>query len=500
MTRIGLELNASVVRGVLGPAGDYPPPLPLEPPGHDLPMVFLLEKSTPELGRAAVSVAREKGHLICKGFLPHIGESGPKAKRWKHGRRTLDADGALALVLQRLQPIGKTAREVNVTLPTYLGKPQAEVLRNLAKKAKLPLVATLSSSMAAALVSYAEQAWVSSAVVLDVDDHAATLAHIRAENGLAQLQETRTFLHLGLQAWKDRIVNAIADACVWQTRRDPRDTPAAEQRIYDQLDGLFEATLQGHVVQIGVQGSNWYQNLLIGPSQTAHFCGQLLASLSGEIERFLRAASQDPDPPVFVLTHAAGRLPGLAHWLRRYQDASAAARPQAPLKPKAAVEDFGEGLLDDSGQALAGTVILSSDALARAAHAFREEWVGHCEDEAPLPLPLPVDAGPARLHFQGQNFYLASGHFILGSQPGCQLWFDSQLHPDVASRHCDIAFDKRAFVLNNRSRDGTLVNDGLVQRSVVLHAGDWIRLGGRGPSVRFLGRTPQHGPKATTAS
>jgi hypothetical protein len=184
--------------------------------------------------------------------------------------------------------------------------------------------------------------------------------------------------------------------------------------------------------------------------------------------------------------------------LRRFQDAAAPERAHAPLKPKTTVEDFGEGLLDDSGQALAGSVILSADALARASHAFHEE-VGHYEEEALLPLPIPVDAGPARLHFQGQNFYLSGGHFILGSQPGCQLWFDAQLHPEVAGRHCDIAFDKRAFILNNRSRDGTLVNDSLISHSIVLHAGDWIRLGGQGPAVRFLGHQPHRGPKATTA-
>ncbi len=499
MTRIGLELNASVVRGVLGPAGDYPPPLPLEPPGHDLPMVFLLERSTPELGRAATNVVREKGHLICRDFLHHVGETGPKATRWKVGRHRLDADAALALVFQRLQPIGKTAREVVITLPSYIGQPQADVIRKLALKAKFPLGATLSAPLAAAMIAYAEQAWMSSAVVLDVDDHAATLAHVRAIDGTAQVQETRTLPNLGLQIWKDRIVNALADACVWQTRRDPRDTPAAEQRMYDQLDGLFDATLQGLVVQIGVQGSNWYQNLLVGPSQATHFCGNLLAAMSGEIERFLQGFRDETIPPVFVLTHAAGRLPGLVALLRRCQESVAPERAPAPRKPKTTVEDFGEGLIDDSGQALSGTVILSADALARAAHAFREEWVGHCEDEAPLPLPLPVDAGPARLHFQGQNFNLGSGHFILGSQPGCQLWFDAQQHPDVASRHCEIAFDKRAFVLNNRSREGTLVNDGVVHHSVALQAGDWIRLGGKGPAVRFLGQIPHRGPKATTA-
>jgi hypothetical protein len=495
MTRIGLELNASVVRGVLGPTGDYPPPLPLEPPERDLPLVILLEKSPPELGRAAAAVARQKGHLICRDFLPHVGETGPQALSWKMGRKRLDAAGALGLVFQRLQPIGKTAREVVVTLPGYLGQPQAEVIRKIAAKAKFPLGPTLAAPLAAALVAYAEQAWVTSAVVLDVDDHAATLAHVRAIGGTAQMQETRTLPSLSLHAWKDRVVNALADACVWQTRRDPRDTPAAEQGMYDQLENLFDATLQGHVVQIGVQGSNWYQNLLIGPTQATHFCARLLAALGAEIERFLREM-HDPAPPVFVLTHAAGRLPGMVAMLRRFHEAIPA---RSAVKPKTMDEDFGESLLDDSGQALAGTVILSADALARAAHGFHEEWIGHCEDEAPLPLPIPPDAGPARLHFQGQNFSLGSGHFVLGSQPGCQLWFDAQRYPDVAGRHCDIAFDKRAFVLNNRSREGTLVNDGVVHHSIALHPGDWIRLGGHGPAVRFLGQTPHRGAKATTA-
>lgn len=496
MTRLGLELNASVVRGVSGPRGDYPQPLPLEPPGHDLPLVFLLERSTPELGKSALGAAREKGHLICREFLPHVGESGPKATRWRIGRHKLDADSALALVFQRLQPIGKTAQRVALTLPSYIGLPQAEVIRKLAVKAKLPIAATLTAPLAAALIAYAEQSWVSSAVVIDIDDHAATLAHIRAVDGQAQVQATRSIPQLALKAWKDRIINSLADACVWQTRRDPRDTPAAEQRLFDQLDGLFDATLQGRVVQIGVQGNNWYQNLLVGPPQANHFCQSLLAMLRAEIDRFLQATRTDADPPVFLLTHTTGRLPGVVSLLRRLQESTA---PIAIVhKPKTAVEDFGEDLIDQSGQASAGTVILSPDALARAAHAFDQEWIGHCEDEAPLPLPLPADAGPARVVFQGQNFYLAAGHFVIGSQPGCQLLFDGGRHPDVAGRHCDIVFEKRSFILNNRSREGTLVNDSLVHHSIVLQAGDWIRLGNHGPAVRFLGHALLRGT-ATTA-
>lgn len=500
MTRIGLELNATVARGVLGPLECYPPPLPLDPPHRDLPMVLLLERSTPELGRGAASVQREKGHLICRNFLPHVGETGPHAKSWRIGRRrTLDADGALGIVLQRLQPISKTAREIVLTTPGYIGQPQVESIRKLAAKAKLSLGPTISAPLAAALVGFAEQSWLTSTVVFDVDEHAATMTHVRAVDGRAQVQETRTFPNLGLAVWKERVIDALADACVWQTRRDPRDTPSAEQRIYDQLDGLFEATLHGQVVQVGVQGPSWYQNLLIGPSQASHFCGRLLATLGFEVDRFVRGLG---DSPVFLLTHDAGRLPGVAALFRRMHDslvrAASNGRP-APGKPKTSLDDFGESLLDDSGQALAGTAILSADALARAAHGLDDDWAGHNEDEARLPMPLPVDVGPARLQVDGQQFFLTGGTCVLGSQPGCQLWFDAAVYPEIAGRHCDIGFDKRAYVLHNRSREGTYVNEALVHAAAPLHAGDWIRLGGHGPAIRFLGETPLRGPRASTA-
>ena len=95
-------------------------------------------------------------------------------------------------------------------------------------------------------MSHAELAWLSSAIVLDVDDYAATLAYVRAFDGLAQIEETRTLPNFGAQAWKDRLVNAIADACVWQTRRDPQwlqssQRPTLPHNQTPQQNGLFSS-------------------------------------------------------------------------------------------------------------------------------------------------------------------------------------------------------------------------------------------------------------------
>jgi hypothetical protein len=157
-------------------------------------------------------------------------------------------------------------------------------------------------------------------------------------------------------------------------------------------------------------------------------------------------------------------------------------------------EDFGEDLLEASGHGVPHVAILSADALARSAHALGAALQrgdlprGYRDATAPLPLPQPVDAGPARLHFQGQEYVIDESTYCLGSHSGCHLVIDADRHPGVASRHCEILNDRRAYVLHNRSQEGTLVNDSPVTGSVILRAGDWIRLGARGPVIRFLGQ------------
>jgi predicted component of type VI protein secretion system len=67
--------------------------------------------------------------------------------------------------------------------------------------------------------------------------------------------------------------------------------------------------------------------------------------------------------------------------------------------------------------------------------------------------------------------------------------FESELYPYVSAKHCEILFDRRSYVLYDRSRYGTLLNDRPIEKQAVLHSGDWVRLGPQGPVLRFLGRT-----------
>ena len=64
----------------------------------------------------------------------------------------------------------------------------------------------------------------------------------------------------------------------------------------------------------------------------------------------------------------------------------------------------------------------------------RGELARGAVDVAPLPPPLPADAGPARLQFRNQDYPLRGRPFLLGRQPDCDLVFDSDQYPTVSGR------------------------------------------------------------------
>jgi pSer/pThr/pTyr-binding forkhead associated (FHA) protein len=97
------------------------------------------------------------------------------------------------------------------------------------------------------------------------------------------------------------------------------------------------------------------------------------------------------------------------------------------------------------------------------------------------------DIGPPRLQFRGEERVLSKTSFVLGRDPACDMVFESELYPHVSARHCEIVFDRRHYLLYDRSRHGTMLNDRPVDKQAPLHSGDRIQLGPRGPVLRFLG-------------
>ncbi|MFO0965484.1 MAG: FHA domain-containing protein [Gemmataceae bacterium] len=494
MSLVGLDLNSSRVRAVNGALGDYPLPLPLSVSGEELPLVLSLQAKQVEVGAAGEHLRRRLPHLTCHGFLPHLGAP----RRWKAGRHDLDSAGAVEQVWRHL---GKHVAKSNLvlSLPPYLSGGQADQVRALAQKSGIQVLGSLPSTLAAALAGYADDHWVGGVMVLDVDEHALSAALIEAVDHTAFLRETISLPQFGWHAWRDRLLDSLADGCVLQTRRDPRESGQAEQGLYEQLGLLLDAHAQNRLAQLTIQGASWFQNLIVTPEETAACCRLLVAAVTRELHELLASLHPERLPHALLLTAEADRLPGLtpalAHLVEPFR-VEAHNGMNGHHRPPSD-DDFGINLLRDSGEDRWHVVPLGKNACAQAAHALAAFFqkgdlpAGHLETSAPLPLAWPIEAGPARLTFQGRDHFLGGSTFLIGTESGCHLRIDPAHHPGVAGRHCEVYYDHRTYVLFNRSEDGTWINDAPVQSSSVLHPGDRIRLGVGGPVIKFLGQPPR---------
>jgi FHA domain len=490
MSLIGLDLNATRARAIQGEnqGSSLRVPIALLLDGHEreLPLALSLEGRQPQVGRAGTALCRKSPHLACLDFLPYLGDS----RTWDAGRHRFDAARALAFACEHLQyRLGK-AEGVTVALPAYFSPAQAALLANLAGKARWQLLGSVPSPLAIALAAHEHLPWSGLAVVVDLDGHALSWSAVTVREDVLRVRYSHPATHLARGDWLCRLLNCVADRCVRLSRRDPRESAEIEQGLYDQLVSLLETHQGDEPAEVVIQTPHWYQHLIFPPAELSAFCAPLVQQAVAEMQSFLAATAPIGPIGVVLLSSAAARLPGLAAALE-----GLILLPESE-PPHEEDPDFGEDLIEENMLSVR-VHVLDDDAVARAAFdlALRQHKGelprGHL-DAAPLPGTSAADAssdrGPARLHFRGADYLLSGPLFILGREPSCNLIFETELYPTVSARHCEIVFRRGAYLLRDRSRHGTLVNDCLVTQPVALHSGDWIRLGPGGPLVRFLGQ------------
>lgn len=115
---------------------------------------------------------------------------------------------------------------------------------------------------------------------------------------------------------------------------------------------------------------------------------------------------------------------------------------------------------------------------------------------SPAPASVPITPKPSSTPLQkaslefvdpagGGSFVLSSGSTWLGRDPQCEVVIDSAAGM-VSRKHAQVRFDGSDFVLeDNKSFNGTLVNEQRISAVTPLYHGDRIRLGVGGPVLRF---------------
>jgi hypothetical protein len=284
-----------------------------------------MEKRTAELGPAAAAVSRRLPHVVCAGYLPHLGT----AQEWKGGRHALTADSALAIAFDRLRGLTTGHDGLGFALPSYLSLQQVAKFSTLAERAKLKVRGTATGPLALA----AERAThylqgqpdetgeaqrparsfnPTTVLIVDADDHALTANVIRIAEEEVRSLGSATLPRLGVRLWRERLLDALADRCVRLCRRDPRDSAEAEQMLFDQIEEAVDRARTGQRVSLSVRATHWYQDLVVTPADLDAFCGALCRTAADEVRHLVSGLGEVEPPRAAWLTHDAGRLPGLA--------------------------------------------------------------------------------------------------------------------------------------------------------------------------------------------
>jgi hypothetical protein len=96
------------------------------------------------------------------------------------------------------------------------------------------------------------------------------------------------------------------------SRRDPRDSPDADQMVYEQLEAVLDACGQNQPVPLRVQASHWLQAWTMQPAEAVAACAALARQVAHEVHAALRWAEQQMTSATVYFSAGAARLPGLA--------------------------------------------------------------------------------------------------------------------------------------------------------------------------------------------
>jgi hypothetical protein len=394
---VGLDLNGTRARAIQGTNAAVSQGLPLDGAYLDLPMILSLQGRKPQVGRAGTALCRQSPHLTCSNFLPYLGEQ----RTWSVGRHRLDASRAVQHVFERLLTPCQNARGIVLALPPYLSSTQASFLTPLADKARLPILGSVRAPLAAAHTAFAADPWSGPALVLDIDDHALSATTIVADGEHLWVQNTVNWTNASLRAWHNRLLDGVAERCIHQCRRDPRESPIAEQSLYEQLEAALDAWGHGKVVELHVQTSAWYHNLLFRPEEILALCNRLVQQARQQLQSQTSIAGVRR----ILVSRSVARLPGfpaaLEAWLHQ---ASGDVVEATAIESN---EDFGVDLIPGGNDPLRVTV-LQPDAAARAAHHLALHIQGHALPRghfdhslaAPRPTNPTPPTAPARPSFR----------------------------------------------------------------------------------------------------
>ncbi len=305
---VGIDLNATRLRAVVAGEGRTRP-IVLDDTGEELPLFLRLDRRVPQPGADAVQACRLNPHLVCSNFLGSLGQP----HEWRGGRHALTPESATKLTFDKLlRPIAAETDSAGLALPVYLSTVQVRTVLRLAQASGLPLRGSAVAPLALAAHRAGTVGGTAAVLLVDVDEFALSGTLLQIGPADVRILGSAFWPQVSLRNWKNRLLDGMSDHCVRICRRDPRDSAEAEQGMYDQLDTLLEQTRTGQRATMQIRGEHWFQDLAHQPEQVEAYCAGLVKLAAENLKQLLLSSSIKSPPQAVWLSHAIGRLPGLA--------------------------------------------------------------------------------------------------------------------------------------------------------------------------------------------
>ncbi|MEM1262539.1 MAG: FHA domain-containing protein [Pseudomonadota bacterium] len=415
------------------------------------------------VGDPAFAQSRRHPRSVKNRFVYKLSTDPLRDQRFSH---LSPADLAAALIEDLLGP--SDGQPVLLVVPGYFDKAALGVLLGVTGALGPRVVGLVDAAIANSRRRFDGAALVN----LELGLHAAVLTLIDQGEELSVARHV-VLEDCGIEALRQRWLEAIAAQFVEQSRFDPLHSADIEQLMLDRMPEWLTDVRRGNSVEArlaygGLEHQAVLDTLLLPEAASAVY---------QQIADALRALASAGGNIALQLDANADALPGLSDYLKSRSaadvfvvDADNAAR--GALARLSAVQAQGERRLVRALPPDQATVVLQSAQL----------------DSATADAPTHVLFDSMALELNGEALMVGTG--MVQSTRRIAL-------PDglagVSQQHCSLHRDDSGCVLADHSRYGTYLNGNRVNGSTLLRTGDVIRVGTPGVELSLIQVVVDHG-------
>jgi hypothetical protein len=301
------------------------------------PGLVLLDGGRLLVGADAAEAARVKPRFVHDAYWDHL-DTQPAGIPFPPGVRRADLAHAQLVAIRAAA--GPEVGEVFLAVPGFWDTPALGLLLSVARAADLPVVGLVDAAVAAASLGHAGE----TLVHIDLTRHRSYVTVMRQGTLLARDRVVPAGGRGGA-AFEQLWSAAVAGQFVRETRFDPRHGGPSEQALHDALPAWLGELCVRQSLPATLRAGGREHTIELTRASVAAAAADLYRGFVEQVSLVTRAG----EPATLLLSHRAGRLPGLAERLGEIRGVTlvelhASAAPSGALEHRDSLRHAGDAL------------------------------------------------------------------------------------------------------------------------------------------------------------